>query len=781
MSQTRTVKKSKGGVQDLLLGKGSVLQDRAGGTYTIDKLDVPVALDTVAEMQALDVAEFTRARVYSSTTAYVEYIYDESDATGISPDDGKGSWRLAHHGVEGTEAELTTGAEVKQRWWSPRTLARWVVQFFIHNVATVVDLRNLEPLIDGQQINLLGHTNPGVGGGTFYYASLLVGGDDNGNRIVTVGGKVWVRESKGFTTPEDFGGGIGEDDTTPIIAASATGKSVICGAGVYSFSGFGDTTTAIRLEVQDKATVQAVGVTDRFIGLKNGGSISLGGTGAITGYREFIRLLAGVGDTIPKIVVEDLDLSGNDILGIHGDRCTVNRVLIANTTAIGIWSGFSFAVDILSSLVHGNRIENASVPLGETIGFLVGCGFRFGEFQSALSGDMIFTSNSLIGIEDQNAGRDVNGIRALGKKIVIADNIISDLTSGATVSPNMEGIYTYTNDVIISNNVLSNAGRNEASIACKGPQLGGNALITGNVISHDDTLTDSAGGILVDADRVKVSGNTLLNVGRLTNDREQWGAIVVNKEHEVDNTEISDNYILCRGVVGIAAMSHGNYLTIKNNTVIVNSEMDTVGTTNRFGIISSWQDTIGAAYDNGTIVISGNYVEVTGVGSPSRSAAISRFRYYGASSTTVTDRLLIKDNILRAREAYHISSYGGTATYNSISFSGNDYSAIGGNIFGFMTVAGINSTTLDGYRISKTTYAGSTVPAGGSVSTVINLAGVRFGDVVAASSSFFDTELDVQSRVFDVDKVYIDFVNIGGVSVVIPASTDIVVEARRIV
>lgn len=204
MATTRTVKKSKGGVQDLLLGKGTQNQDRAGGTYAIDKLDIPVTTDTVAEMQALDVEDFTRARVYSDTATFEDYIYDAADITGVSSDTGNGTW---HKVVpEGTEAELTTGTEVKQRWWSPRTLAHWVVQLFIRNVNTIADLRNLEPLIDGQQLSLLGHTNPGLGGGTFYYdASDTTSADNNGTTIVTAGAKRWKRIAVGYVTPEMFG------------------------------------------------------------------------------------------------------------------------------------------------------------------------------------------------------------------------------------------------------------------------------------------------------------------------------------------------------------------------------------------------------------------------------------------------------------------------------------------------------------------------------------------------------------------------------------------------
>jgi hypothetical protein len=92
MANTIIVKKAKGGVQDLLLGKGSIQQDRAGGTYTIDRLDVPVTTDTIVEMQALDILDFTRARVYFTEDTYIDYVYKPGDITGISSDTGTGTW-----------------------------------------------------------------------------------------------------------------------------------------------------------------------------------------------------------------------------------------------------------------------------------------------------------------------------------------------------------------------------------------------------------------------------------------------------------------------------------------------------------------------------------------------------------------------------------------------------------------------------------------------------------------------------------------------------------------
>ena len=73
-------------------------------------------------------------------------------------------------------------------------------------VATIADLRNVEPTQDGQQISLLGHTLPGIGGGEFYYdASDTTSADNNGTIIVTTGGKRWKRSEVLYSAPSWFG------------------------------------------------------------------------------------------------------------------------------------------------------------------------------------------------------------------------------------------------------------------------------------------------------------------------------------------------------------------------------------------------------------------------------------------------------------------------------------------------------------------------------------------------------------------------------------------------
>lgn len=66
----RVIHKSLAGAEDLLNGVGVVQQSRGGQSYGIHKLDVPVPVSSVEEMQTLDV-EF--ARVYDNDLEYTDY------------------------------------------------------------------------------------------------------------------------------------------------------------------------------------------------------------------------------------------------------------------------------------------------------------------------------------------------------------------------------------------------------------------------------------------------------------------------------------------------------------------------------------------------------------------------------------------------------------------------------------------------------------------------------------------------------------------------------------
>lgn len=89
MSTTqRVVRKQLAGAEDLLQGVGIVTQTRGGGTYDIHKLDVPIPMTSIAEMQASS-AEFVR--LYWSNTRYTDFRRNPEGTTGITSILG-GTW-----------------------------------------------------------------------------------------------------------------------------------------------------------------------------------------------------------------------------------------------------------------------------------------------------------------------------------------------------------------------------------------------------------------------------------------------------------------------------------------------------------------------------------------------------------------------------------------------------------------------------------------------------------------------------------------------------------------
>ena len=95
VTKTRNVTKSLAGMEDLVQIRGSHVQTRNKVDITVHGVDVPFALDTVEEMQALDTTRWTYARVYNAVNLYVDYLYDPTSLVGIPSNEGSGSWLVA--------------------------------------------------------------------------------------------------------------------------------------------------------------------------------------------------------------------------------------------------------------------------------------------------------------------------------------------------------------------------------------------------------------------------------------------------------------------------------------------------------------------------------------------------------------------------------------------------------------------------------------------------------------------------------------------------------------
>lgn len=155
------------------------------------------------------------------------------------------------------QADTATNAEVLTGTAGVLPDSEQVRKNHVAHASTIADLRNLEPAFDGQQVELLGHTIAGVGGGMFYADFSSSAADDNGFTVVTGGGKRWVREDTGEISVCDAGaypGAVAAVNDAALTAATtylnnrytekdgllrmppAKGRLVIPENGLYEFS-----------------------------------------------------------------------------------------------------------------------------------------------------------------------------------------------------------------------------------------------------------------------------------------------------------------------------------------------------------------------------------------------------------------------------------------------------------------------------------------------------------------------------------------------------------------
>ena len=114
MATIRNITKQLAGMEDIVQGQGTINQTRNDVVYTINKVDTPFSVLSIAAMQALDIDVYTRARVYSTNTDFIDYIYDPLATSGITPDVGAGYWIAIFGGQT-----LLTGSVT----WDPASVA----------------------------------------------------------------------------------------------------------------------------------------------------------------------------------------------------------------------------------------------------------------------------------------------------------------------------------------------------------------------------------------------------------------------------------------------------------------------------------------------------------------------------------------------------------------------------------------------------------------------------------------------------------------------------------
>lgn len=115
-----------------------------------------------------------------------------------------------------------------------------VVQGTVIPVATIAELRLLEPTETGATVSVLEYNSgTGIGGGVFTAVLGYAGADNSGTVIKTAGGNAWLRQVTGDITPEMFGA-VGDgvtNDVASINLAIAASAYVTGNGKTYSVSG----------------------------------------------------------------------------------------------------------------------------------------------------------------------------------------------------------------------------------------------------------------------------------------------------------------------------------------------------------------------------------------------------------------------------------------------------------------------------------------------------------------------------------------------------------------
>jgi len=79
---TRTIKKNLAGEEDILFGEGTVIQTRNDASYNITKVRTVKPVNSLAELNALDTAKFTKAALFDSSKGTVTF-YQYSEGSGL--------------------------------------------------------------------------------------------------------------------------------------------------------------------------------------------------------------------------------------------------------------------------------------------------------------------------------------------------------------------------------------------------------------------------------------------------------------------------------------------------------------------------------------------------------------------------------------------------------------------------------------------------------------------------------------------------------------------------
>lgn len=301
---------------------------------------------------------------------------------------------------------------------------------YVGKVDSLTALRNMEPIVAGQQILLRGlETGSIYGAGTYVYDATASDVDDDAYLIViTTGGKVWKRlyTEHGFIYPEDVG--TATDDWSSVITQTMT-RSILENKQLR-FKQNKTYTTTLPITVPtafidafgvidfNSATIQMNHVSapcfvpeDGSTGIKNvafvNGTIS--GIGSVdslwndTQYNNGLTL--GDHSVVNNMIIKNI---GNDAVSIPGSYVNVGsyycdnirdnalaaygKYITVNSIVVGHCAGDAVLLKSANTTIHSFQADKAGVPgSNPESGFWAGGGIIFGSQDDV--GDSLGTHN----------------------------------------------------------------------------------------------------------------------------------------------------------------------------------------------------------------------------------------------------------------------------------------------------------------------------------------------------------------------------------------------------
>lgn len=344
----------------------------------------------------------------------------------------------------------------------------------LKSIENVTALRIFEPQYDGQEINLLGHTVKGIGGGVFYMDYAGGESDDNGAVFVTAGGRRWKRKLNGYVTPEMFGIPLdGTDGSAVVVAAAALGVTLEINSGVFGVLQ-ATTSNTLRMLVKSGATLKmldqgAVGSSTQNIKTTGAGS-SIVINGIIDGNNTGI---SGVSMECDDAFFYCKKAIGFSIKTDSATNVSVCRAVGNNAIVYGY--GEQFNRNGISTAVNPNAPRMFSVE-GASDNYYVPYSTTDGA-----SGSLIIGSGTGEGVCDLISSRNAvdNALYLLGGKLTLGDIIHVDGNDECIVT---KGDLTVTGTVKVRGYCIAPINLDNA----------GNTVV--NAIDWDDEGARNGGG-----------------------------------------------------------------------------------------------------------------------------------------------------------------------------------------------------------------------------------------------------------------------------------------------